>query len=231
MVAIMGPNASGKTTLVKHFNKLLAPTRGSVMVEGTDTRQSSTAELAHKVGFVFQNPNDHLFADTVWEELAFNPKNLGIDGKKINARSLQILKKLGIQEYSQHYPRSLSGGERQRVALASVLIGQPRILILDEPTRGLDYRLKQALMNLLDEYCRQGNTVILVSHDVEMVAEYAQRVVLLSEGEIVADGEKHAVLSKGPPFSPQINRLGQPFTKYGLPGQTLTVSELMDSLS
>jgi len=138
---------------------------------------------------------------------------------------------LNIKEYRKQYPRSLSGGEKQRVALASVLAVQPKILILDEPTRGMEYRLKSELMGFLDEYRRRGNTVILVSHDVETVAEYADRVVLLSEGKIVVDGNKHDVLSKALLFSPQINRLVRGFEKYGAPDNMLTADEALEMLS
>jgi len=227
----MGRNASGKTTLVKHFNRLLTPTKGSVKVDGIDTRKATIAELARKVGFVFQNPNDHLFADTVEKEITFTLKNLGLESSEIEPRTNEILEKLNIKEYRKQYPRSLSGGEKQRVALASVLAVQPKILILDEPTRGMEYRLKSELMGFLDEYRRRGNTVILVSHDVETVAEYADRVVLLSEGKIVVDGNKHDVLSKALLFSPQINRLVRGFEKYGAPDNMLTADEALEMLS
>lgn len=229
-VAIMGRNASGKTTLVKHFNRLLSPTKGVVKIDGLDTRKATIAELARKVGFVFQNPNDHLLADTVDEEITFTLKNLGFESSEIKPRVDEILERFNLKEYRKQYPRSLSGGEKQRVALASVIAVQPKILILDEPTRGMEYRLKSELMGFLDEYRRRGNTVILVSHDVETVAEYADRVVLLSEGKIVVDGNKHDVLSKALLFSPQINRLLQAFEKYGAPDNILTADEALEML-
>ncbi|MFC1931032.1 ABC transporter ATP-binding protein [Chloroflexota bacterium] len=226
-VAIMGRNASGKTTLVKHFNGLLKPTKGSVTIQGIDTRKVTIAELARKVGLVFQNPNDHLFADTVEEEIGFTLKNLGVDGEEMKLRVTQVLDKFKLKEYRRRYPRALSGGEKQRVALASVLAIQPKVLILDEPTRGMEYGLKAELMKFLHQYARQGNTVILVTHDVETVAEYADRVVLLGEGNIIVDGNKRDVLSRALLFSPQINRLVQAFEKYGVPGDILTVAEVL----
>jgi energy-coupling factor transport system ATP-binding protein len=229
-LAIMGRNASGKTTLVKHFNGLLKPARGIVAIDGTDTRKATVAELASKVGFVFQNPNDHLFADTVEEEIAFPLRNRGLGGIEVELRVGEMLRRFGLEEYRSQYPRSLSGGEKQRVALASVLVVQPKILILDEPTRGMDYRLKSDLMSLLREYTNQGNIVVLVTHDVETVAEYADRVILLSEGEIVVDGKKRDVLSRALLFSPQINRLVQAFGKYSVPDNILTASELLQVL-
>jgi len=229
-LAIMGRNASGKTTLVKHFNGLLKPTRGKILVDSIDTKKATVAELARKVGFVFQNPNDHLFADTVEEEIGFSLRIQGVKGEEIKRRVDEMLQRFGLEDYRSQYPRSLSGGEKQRVALASVLVIQPMILILDEPTRGMEYLLKSDLMSFLREYTSQGNTVILVTHDVETVAEHADRVILLSEGEIVVDGKKRDVLSKALLFSPQINRLVQAFDKYGVPGNILTVDELLQTL-
>lgn len=229
-VAIMGRNASGKSTLVKHFNRLLEPTKGKVVIEGTDTGRATVAELASKVGFVFQNPNDHLFADTVEEEISYTMQNLGFDLAEIEERVRGMLAEFGLEQYRRRYPRTLSGGEKQRVALASVLAVRPRILILDEPTRGMEYHLKSELMEFLEEYRARGNTVVLVSHDVELVAEYADRVILLSEGGIVVDGEKHRVMSQALLFSPQINRLVQAFTGYGVPSNILTVDEALSVL-
>lgn len=229
-VAIMGRNASGKTTLVKHINGLLKPTKGKVRVTGIDTQRATIAQLAKMVGFVFQNPNDHLFADTVEEEIAFILKNLGVDRAEIAARVDEMLEMFELKEYRRHYPRSLSGGERQRVAIASVLVARPKVLILDEPTRGMEYKLKSELMRFLRTYKANGGAVVLVTHDVETVAEYADRVVLLSEGRIVVDGNKRDVLSQALFFSPQINRLVQAFERYGVPNNILTVDEALDIL-
>ena len=229
-VAVMGRNASGKTTLVKHINGLLKPTKGKVIVNGIDTRRATIAQLSRKVGFIFQNPNDHIFADTVEEEIAFILKNLGFDSGEIAARIDEMLEMFALKEFRKQYPRSLSGGERQRVAMASVLVARPRVLILDEPTRGMDYRLKSELMRFLNGYREKGNTVVLVTHDVETVAEHADRVVLLSEGGVVVDGNKRDVLSRALFFSPQINRLVQAFEKYGVPNNILTVDEALDIL-
>jgi energy-coupling factor transporter ATP-binding protein EcfA2 len=230
-ITIMGRNASGKTTLAKHFNRLLVPTKGRIRVSGIDTREATIAELARKVGFVFQNPNDHLFADTVYDEIAFTLKNLGFSRGEIELRIAEMLKRFKLSEYKDKYPRSLSGGEKQRVALASVLVTNPKVLILDEPTRGMDYRLKSELMRFLNEYRAEGNTVILITHDVEIVAEYADRIILLSEGRVIVDGEKHQVLSQALLFSPQINRLAQSFERYGVSNKILTVSEALGILS
>jgi energy-coupling factor transport system ATP-binding protein len=229
-VSIMGRNASGKTTLVKHLNGLLKPTKGKITVGEVDTREATVAQLARKVGMVFQNPNDHIIADTVEDEIAFILRNLGFERGEIADRVDEMLEIFGLAEYRKRYPRLLSGGQRQRVALASVLVARPEVLILDEPTRGLEYRLKSELMGFIERYRDEGNTVILVTHDVETVAEYADRVILLSEGRMVVDGNKHDVLSQALLFSPQINRLVQAFARYGVPSNILTVEEALEAL-
>lgn len=228
--AIMGRNASGKSTLVKHFNGLFKPTKGSVRVNGVETSRASAAQLGRTVGFVFQNPNDHLFADTVEEEIALVLRNLDFPREGIRERVEEMLRTFRLEKLRCAYPRYLSGGERQRVALASVLAARPEVLVLDEPTRGMDHRLKHELMAYLDAYRRAGRTVILVTHDVETVARYVDRVILLSEGAVVVDGSRRAVLSKALLFSPQINRLVQAFEKYGVPKDVLTVDELEEIL-
>jgi energy-coupling factor transporter ATP-binding protein EcfA2 len=229
-IGIMGRNASGKTTLVKQFNGLLRPTKGRVRLEGVDTRQSTVAELSQRVGYVFQNPNDHLFADSVEDEIAFSLRNRGAEEAEIAKAVEGMLDEFELGRYRKSYPRNLSGGEKQRVALASVLVAQPEIIVLDEPTRGMDYVLKKKLINYLDDYRRRGNTVIMVSHDVETIAECAQRVVLLSEGRVVVVGNKREVLAKALLFSPQINRLAQALSGYGVADTTLTVGEMLEQI-
>jgi len=229
-IAVMGRNASGKTTLVKQLNGLLKPSKGKIRLEGVDTRKSTVAELSRRVGYVFQNPNDHLFADTVEDEIAFSLRNRGTDENHIASAVEVMLDEFELSQYRKSYPRNLSGGERQRVALASVLVGEPEVIVLDEPTRGMDYVLKKKLINYLDDYRRRGNTVIMVSHDVETIAECAERVVLLSEGRVVVEGSKREVLSKALLFSPQINRLAQALSGYGVADTTLTVSEMLEQI-
>ena len=229
-VAVMGRNASGKTTLVKHLNGLLKPTRGRVNVCGTDTRQKSVSELSRQVGYVFQNPDDHLFADTVEEEIAFALVNQRMETDKITRLVDSMMDRFKLRQYAKVYPRDLSGGEKQRLALASVTVSGPRIIVLDEPTRGMDDALKKELALFLEEYRRRGNTVIMVTHDVEMIAGCADRVILLSEGRVVVDGDKRQALSRALLFSPQINRLAQALSRYGVSDATLTVDEMVKQL-
>lgn len=208
-VAILGENAAGKSTLLKQMVGLLKPGRGSVTVMGKDTGKFSVSRLVREIGYLSQNPNDYLFCDTVEEELQFTLYNLKLknDGV-INF----VLNKLGIYGLRQINPRDLSAGERQRVALASVLVARPGILVLDEPTRGIDCRLKNDLGGLLSELVSDGTTVIVVTHDVEFATEYAQRAVMMFNGKIVSDGPKHEVLGSSMFYSPQMTRLFRGFS-------------------
>jgi len=229
-VALIGRNASGKTTLCKTLNGLIKPTKGKVFIKNNDTRKIPVEKLAKHIGFLFQDPNVHLFTDTVEQEISFMMYNLGFGKKDIKNRLDEIINQFNLNDFKDFYPRSLSSGEKQRVALASIISSKPDILILDEPTRGLDYGLKKNLMKYLNDYKQKGGTIILVSHDIEIIAEFADRVILMSEGKIIADDEKHNVLSKSLHFSPQINRLIQPFSKYGIPANILTTNEIMRAL-
>jgi energy-coupling factor transporter ATP-binding protein EcfA2 len=211
LLAVMGRNGSGKTTLARHLNGLLKPSRGTVRVRGVDTAGVSVPELARTVGLVFQNPNDHLFADTVEEEMVFTLKQLQIYPEEARKRVEETLTLFGLNEYRAHYPRSLSGGERQRVALASVVAARPGVLVLDEPTRGLEQALKDALMEFLVGYCAAGNAVVLITHDVEMVARHADRVLLLEKGRVAADGPRRKVLAHSETFQPDVTRFARPY--------------------
>jgi energy-coupling factor transport system ATP-binding protein len=201
---VMGENGGGKTTLLKQINGLLRPGRGRVMMDGGDIRKVPVEKLSARVAYLSQESGDYLFMPTVREEVVFSLDHLGIPDE---GRVDRILEKLSIREFEKEYSRDLSAGERQRVALASVLVGDPRILLLDEPTRGLDYRLKEELGELLLALVAGGMTVIVVSHDVEFAAEYAENIVLLYEGRVVESGDKHRILSDSTFYSPQISKL------------------------
>ena len=194
-VAIMGQNGAGKTTLVKQFNGLLKPSSGKVLVDGKDTTQTSVAKLARDVGFVFQNPDHQLFSETVEEEIAFALKNFGFAEDVVEKRITWAVNLLSLAEYRKTSPFMLSGGERKRVALASVLAWDPKILILDEPTIGQDYEQKEKLRQFIMQMRTQKKTIVIVTHDVEFVAECNPRVLLMSEGRILADGEAGNILT------------------------------------
>jgi energy-coupling factor transport system ATP-binding protein len=194
-IAIMGQNGAGKTTLIKQFNGLLKPTRGNVLVDGVSTRDTSVAKLARNVGFVFQNPDSQLFCETVEEEVAFALKNFGFKEVTMKKRVTWALNLLGLTEYRKTSPFMLSGGERKRVALASVLAWNPKVVVMDEPTIGQDYEQKEKLRQFIVQLNTQGKTVVVVTHDVEFVAECNPRVVLMTEGRIIADGVGKQVLT------------------------------------
>jgi energy-coupling factor transport system ATP-binding protein len=230
-VAVMGQNGAGKTTLVKQFNGLLKPSRGEVLVDGVSTRDVSVAKLARKVGFVFQNPDHQLFSETVEEEIAFALRNFGFDEATIDRRVTWALNLLDLTEYRKTSPFMLSGGERKRVALASVLAWDPSVVILDEPTIGQDHRQKENLRQFIVQLNGQGKTVVVVTHDVEFVAECNPRVVLMTDGKVIADGEAKRILTdttlalRASIVPPQITQIFLGLGEFGLPTDVIDVSE------
>jgi cobalt transport protein ATP-binding subunit len=230
-VAIMGQNGAGKTTLVKHFNGLLKPSEGKVRVDGVETTKTSVATLARNAGFVFQNPDHQLFSETVEEEIAFALKNFGFEADVIEQRISWALNLLGLSQYRKTSPFLLSGGERKRVALASVLAWNPTMLILDEPTIGQDYQQKEKLRQFIVQMQAQGKTVVIVTHDVEFVAECNPRVVLMKEGTVVADGEGREILTNPEALAqssivlPQIAQIFMKLKQLGLPKNVIDVYE------
>ena len=230
-VAIMGQNGAGKTTLVKHFNGLLKPSEGIVRVNGVETTKTSVAALSRNVGFVFQNPDHQLFSETVEDEIAFALKNFGFDEETREKRIMWALNLLSLEQYRKTSPFLLSGGERKRVALASVLAWDPETLILDEPTIGQDYQQKEKLRQFIVQMQAQGKTVVIVTHDVEFVAECNPRVLLMREGTIVADGEGKdilttpEVLTQSSIVLPQIAQIFMKLAPLGLPKNVIDVYE------
>lgn len=186
-VAIIGDNGSGKTTLIKHFNGLLRPTEGSVMVNGRDTVKVTVTELARDVGLVFQNPDTMLFADTVKDEIAFGLTNMGV-GETDRERIIDtVLSQVHLSHARGQYPRALSRGERQRLAVACVIAMQPLIIILDEPTTGLDLKESREVMDILKQFQSEGHAIIIVTHSMGIVDEYANRVIRMGQGKILSD--------------------------------------------
>ncbi len=228
-VAVMGENGAGKTTLAKHLNGLLRPSAGRVVVDDEDTSKTSVARLAKKVGLVFQNPDHLLFSETVRAEVAFALRNLGYDEKTVERQVAKTLEALDLARYADVSPFLLSGGERKRVALAAVLAWEPDYLVLDEPTIGQDYLQKERLQNFIVQLNSQGKAVIIITHDVEFVAESKPRVVLLSKGRIVGEGPADRVLSnselveRASLVKPQIARLFDRLSQFGLPSDVVDV--------
>lgn len=235
-VAIMGQNGAGKTTLVKHFNGLLKPSTGIVRIDHVETTKTSVAALAKDSGFVFQNPDHQLFSETVEEEIAFALKNFGFEKDIIEKRITWALNLLGLSQYRKTSPFLLSGGERKRVALASVLAWNPKTLILDEPTIGQDHRQKENLRQFIIQMQTQKKTVVIVTHDVEFVAECNPRVLLMKDGTIVGDDEGKEILTNPEILNqssivlPQIAQIFHSLSSYGLPKNVIDLYEAKNIL-
>jgi energy-coupling factor transporter ATP-binding protein EcfA2 len=221
-VAVLGENGAGKSTLLRQLTGMLKPDRGSVEVLGRDMSRNGFKEIRRHTAYLSQNPNDYLFQDTVEDELLFTLKNFGLEE---TAAAGEMLEKFHLSRHRRTNPRDLSSGERQRVALASVLVTGPSLIILDEPTRGVDFRLKAELGRLLQQETEKGHTVIVVTHDVEFAAEYAARAVMMFAGRIVSDGEKHEVLGKSVFYSPQMGKMCR-----GICDGVLTFAEAQDRI-
>jgi energy-coupling factor transport system ATP-binding protein len=194
-VALLGQNGSGKTTLAKHFNGLLRPSSGCAWVQNKRTTEYSRRELARRVGYVFQNPDHQIFARTVADEVGFGLKMQGEAPQTIERRVAEALEVVGLQGYEQKVPFALTKGERQRVAVASVLAAQPQVIILDEPTTGLDYRHQRNMMEMLKRLNQGGHTIIVITHSMWVAAEYASRAILIKDGRILSDGPTRVIFS------------------------------------
>ncbi|NHJ41296.1 MAG: ABC transporter ATP-binding protein [Asgard group archaeon] len=195
LVAIVGKNGAGKTTLLKHINGLLRPLSGEVWIDGENIKKKKLSEMAQVVGLAFQNPNHQLFAETVEKELAFGPRNLGYELEKREELVQKIAEKFNITHLLDRNPLDLSGGERRIVSIASVLTMNQKILALDEPSFGQDYKQKRILGNFLHELAANGITVVIISHDLDFILEFFPRVIVLNEGRIIADNKTIEILS------------------------------------
>jgi energy-coupling factor transport system ATP-binding protein len=209
-VAIIGSNGSGKTTLIKHFNGLLKPTKGRVKVLSMDTVEHSVAELSRFIGIAFQNPLHHFFKDTVYEEVLFTAKIMGV--KNAEERTSTIIEKLGLKHLANRSPYEISAGEQRRLAIASVLVYDPEIIVLDEPTAGIDFRHKLELLDMLIDIWRKKKTIVLTTHDIEFLAlTPVNKVIVLDKGRVVGVGNPKEVFYNLIPkdleiFVPQIVR-------------------------
>ena len=207
ITVLMGPNGAGKTTLLRALIGLTPLKAGNVTLAGQDIAGRSVADICQQVGYLPQDPNALLFADTVLEELLITLRNHQIEAADAGINPQSLLERLDLVEKAGSYPRDLSTGERQRVALGAVLVTRPAALLLDEPTRGLDYDAKLTLLRLLRIWRDEGMAILLVTHDVELAAQAADRIVLLDDGVITADGSPNDILSSSAIFAPQIARI------------------------
>jgi energy-coupling factor transport system ATP-binding protein len=195
-LAVLGQNGSGKTTLVKHFNGLLEPTEGTVRVGEGETSEQGLRQLGQSVGYVFQNPDHQIFSDTVADEVAFGPKIRGMEEGEVKERVEEALAAVGLEGRGGEDPFGLTKGERQRVAVASVLSVRPEVLILDEPTTGLDYAEQRSMMDLVKSLNEAGSTIIVVTHTMWVVAEYAHRAAVVRNGKISRQGTVREVFTE-----------------------------------
>ena len=231
-LAVLGQNGSGKSTLGKLFSGMLRAAAGQVVVAGQNAANTSRKALARSVGYVYQNPDNQIFATTVFEEVSFAPRNFGIGKEEIRARVAEALRAVNLEGFENRDPFGLTRGERQRVAVASILVSRPRVLILDEPTTGLDYRQQKSMMNMLAALHEAGHTVIIITHCMWVAAEYSTRAILMRQGEIIRDGSTRDVFASeeslaaanlaAPPIVQLSNRLG---------AGALNVDELLSTLS
>jgi energy-coupling factor transporter ATP-binding protein EcfA2 len=235
-VALVGQNGSGKTTLARHLNGLLRPRSGRVLIAGEDIARRSVAQLSKDVGYLFQNPDHQLFADSVEAELLFGPLNHGVSREECLVRVERALQLCGITHLRNEHPLFTSRGERQLIAIASIVTMEPRLFIFDEPTTGLDERYYRLVVALLNDLHRRGHTIIVISHDMRLVAEHTERAVVLRQGKIVLDAptplafERVDVLRETQIAPPQITELSRQLVGYGV-RPALSVADLAGQLS
>jgi cobalt/nickel transport system ATP-binding protein len=188
-IAVIGPNGAGKSTLFQHFNGILKPTSGEVLIRGEQITRQNIREIRKFVGLVFQNPDDQIFSPTVEQDVGFGPTNLGLDEETVSHRVDESLRLLGIEHLRDRVPHHLSGGEKKRVAIAGVIAMEPQVLVLDEPTAGLDPQGARDILGFISSLpVKYGMTVIFATHDVNMVAETADEIYVMHKGRVEAHG-------------------------------------------
>ncbi|HNQ30816.1 MAG TPA: ATP-binding cassette domain-containing protein [Methanolinea sp.] len=195
-IAVIGANGAGKSTLFKHFNGILRPTSGTVLVHGEPVTQKNIREVRKFVGLVFQNADDQIFSPTVEQDVAFGPMNLGLDADTVSHRVEEALAMVGIEHLKERVPHHLSGGEKKRVAIAGVIAMEPQVIVLDEPTAGLDPKGVKDLISVINALAREyGITVIFSTHDVSLVPEVADYIYVMHRGSFVAQGSVSTVFA------------------------------------
>jgi energy-coupling factor transporter ATP-binding protein EcfA2 len=224
IAVMMGPNGAGKSSLLRTMVGLNSLASGFIKVGGLEITSHTVAEICQQVGYLPQDPNALLFADTVQEELLITLRNHGLQSSVDNYQPEMLLNHLGLGDKADLYPRDLSSGERQRVALGAILVTHPGALLLDEPTRGLDYAAKRILLGLLRGWRNEGMAILMVTHDVELAVQAADRVILMEKGLISADGEPWEVINQSTTFAPQVLKI--------FPGQGwLTVEDVIGAMN
>lgn len=198
MVALLGKNGAGKSTLFLHLNGIYEPDEGQVFIDGEELKydKKTLLKFRQKVGIVFQNPDDQIFAPTVEEDVAFGPLNLGLPMEEVQKRVTESLARVGMSGYEKKAPHHLSGGQKKRVAIAGILAMKPQIMVLDEPTAGLDPQGVVNLSKLLNELNDEGITIVISTHEVDLVPDYADRVFVLVDGLLIAEGTPKEIFSQ-----------------------------------
>ncbi len=235
-IALIGQNGSGKTTLSKCLNGLYKPTSGDIIVDGLNSKDGSIVQMVRRVGYVFQNPDHQLFNNTCWDEIAYGPRNIELPENEVKERVEEAIQVVGLpKSYHQEHPFFLSKGLRQRVAIASILALRPEVIIVDEPTTGQDARQSREIMDFLKELNEvHGHTIIIITHDMPIVGEYAQRVIAMARAQIMIDGLTADVFTQSDALKqtflapPQITQLAQSVSEFGFSPGTLTVKEMID---
>jgi energy-coupling factor transport system ATP-binding protein len=231
-IAIVGGNGSGKTTLAKHMNGLLRPTGGKVELFEKDTSRMTVAEMSKLVGYAFQNPDHQLFCATVDEELAFGPQNLGCTKDEVWLRVEYAVQTMGLQSIRKLPPLSLNLGQRRRISIASIIAMDPNVLILDEPTTGLDLTESADLMAAVRKLNIDGRTIVLITHEMKLVAEHANRVVVMANGRIVLDSDAkgafsdHELLRQSRLTPPPISELAHRLSPQGISRDVISPAEM-----
>lgn len=187
--ALLGPNGAGKSTLLLHLNGIFLPQEGRVKVLGREAGRASENWIRQRVGLLFQDPDDQLFSATVREDVAFGPANLGLQEEEISRRVDRVLAEVGISDLAEKAPYHLSAGQKRKAALAGILAMEPEVLLLDEPTADLDPRGKKDLLKILGRWHTAGRTLVMATHDIDLAAEWCDRIIILESGEVLAEGE------------------------------------------
>lgn len=239
-VAVMGANGAGKSTLFSHFNGLTEPTSGIVKINGNEMKydKKSLLKIRQKVGVVFQNPNDQLFAPTVQEDVAFGPMNLGLDLNEVDKRVEKSLKMVGMEGFEEKPPHHLSGGQQKRVSIAGIIAMNPELMIIDEPTAGLDPQGVDQVLTILNHLNENGMTLLVSSHNVELITEFANKIFIVHDGEIINEGStndvfsNHEILKKAHLRPPKSSEILHKLQKEGLNVQAnkLTTQEACDEI-
>jgi len=238
-IGIMGPNGAGKTTLIRTLNGLIRPQNGIILINGEDINDKTVAQLSQKTGIIFQNPDHQLFSNTVEDEIKFSLKSIYSDKSQIQQKTHNILKQFNFERYKNRSPLNLSGGEKKKLALASVVCRDPDILIFDEPTLGQDKKEIEFFIDFIETEREKGKTIIIVTHNIEFAYEFIPRILLISQGRIIADGPTQEILiiekiiKEASLILPQITKLKTSLSEIGIyvPDDIKTENGLLNFLS